>query len=42
MNQKYTFYVDVGDLSPQETLARFNRVKEQFKKARILGTKEDQ
>jgi hypothetical protein len=35
--ERYAFYVDVGDLPPQEALAWTNRVRQQFKKKKYIN-----
>ncbi len=35
--ERYAFYVDVGDLPPQEALAWVNRVRQQFKKKKFIN-----
>ncbi len=34
--ERYAFYVDVGDLPPQESLAWLNRVRQQFRKKKFV------
>jgi hypothetical protein len=35
--ERFAFYVDVGDLPPQEALAWLNRVRQQFKKKKFIN-----
>jgi hypothetical protein len=35
--ERYAFYVDVGDLPPQEALAWVNRVRQQFRKKKFVN-----